>query len=62
MALWQQCEWLTPAVAGIVAFLMMGIENIGIQIEQPFGVLPLELFCSTIKTNVMEALAARPKP
>ena len=56
------CRWLTPAVAGVVAFLMMGVENIGVQIEQPFSVLPLELFCSTIKANVMEALAVRPKP
>ena len=43
-------------MAGVVAFLMMGVENIGVQIEQPFSVLPLELFCSIIKTNIMEAL------
>jgi len=41
----------------VVAFLLIGVENIGVQIEQPFSVLPLELFCSIIKTNVMEMLA-----
>lgn len=43
----------------MVAFLLIGVENIGVQIEQPFSVLPLELFCSIIKTNVMEMLAVR---
>ena len=47
-------------VQALVAFLLIGVENIGIQIEQPFSVLPLELFCSTIKTNVIELLAVRP--
>lgn len=49
-------------MAGVTAFLLMGVENIGVQIEQPFSVLPLELFCSIIKTNIMEALVVRPKP
>lgn len=37
----------------------MGVENIGVQIEQPFSVLPLELLCSIIKTNIMESLVVR---
>lgn len=61
-ALWRVCKWLTPGVAGVVAFLLMGVENIGVQIEQPFSVLPLELFCSIIKINIMEALEVRSKP
>ena len=44
----------------LVAFLLIGVENIGVQIEQPFSVLPLELFCSTIKVNVIELLAVQP--
>ena len=46
-----------PSAQAVVAFLLIGVENIGVQIEQPFSVLPLELFCSIIKTNVMEMLA-----
>lgn len=31
------------------------------QIEQPFSVLPLELFCATIRSNVIEQLQAGPR-
>lgn len=41
-----------------VSFLLLGVENIGVQIEQPFSVLPLELFCAIIRANVMEQLQA----
>ena len=55
-ALWESCQWLTPAVTGVVAFLLIGVENIGIQIEQPFSVLPLELFCGVVQANAAEVL------
>lgn len=42
-----------------VTFLLLGVENIGIQIEQPFSVLPLELFCATARANVIEQLKVR---
>lgn len=41
-----------------MSFLLLGVENIGVQIEQPFSVLPLELFCAIIRANVMEQLQA----
>ena len=28
-------------VSAIIAFLLLGIEEIGVQIEEPFGILPL---------------------
>lgn len=40
--LWAYTEWLTLPVMVMLAFLLCGIENIGIQIEQPMLVLPLE--------------------
>lgn len=58
-ALWEPCKWLTPGVIAVVGFLLMGVESIGVQIEQPFSVLPLELLCSIIKTNIMESLVVR---
>ena len=39
-----------------MSFLLLGVENIGVQIEQPFSVLPLELFCATIRSNIIEQL------
>lgn len=38
LGLWTVCQWFTPVVCCIVAFLLLGIENIGVQIEQPFEV------------------------
>lgn len=58
-ALWQDCQWITPFVAVLIAFLLLGVENIGVQIEQPFSVLPLEKFCTTIRDNIIEQLQIR---
>lgn len=58
-ALWQTCQWLTPFISALVAFLLIGIENIGIQIEQPFAVLPLDNFSRIIELNVQEEIQMR---
>lgn len=58
-ALWHECQWLTPFVSVIVTFLLLGVENIGVQIEQPFSVLPMEQFCATIRANIIEQLQIR---
>lgn len=31
-ALWDDCQWLTIPVAAIITFLLVAIENIGIQV------------------------------
>merc|ERR1719409_1454958 len=33
-----------PACA-LVVFFLLGIEELGLQIEEPFGILPMEAFC-----------------
>ncbi len=60
--------WLTvPAVLG-VAYTFFGIEEIGVEIENPFGHdlndLALEELCSKISKNVWCSVAtvSRPKP
>ena len=40
-SLWDACHWVTIPASGIIAFLLLGIEEIGVQIEEPFGILPL---------------------
>jgi putative membrane protein len=49
----------------ILNFIFFGIEEIGVEIEDPFGEddndLPLERFCETIERNLM-ALAQQPIP
>ena len=30
----------------VISFFLFGIEEVGIQIEEPFSILPLEAFCN----------------
>ena len=32
-SLWNECQWLTIPVTGIICFLLLGIENVGIQVR-----------------------------
>ena len=47
---------MIPA-SGILAFLLLGIEEIGVQIEEPFSILPLGEFCSYACTQLFGILA-----
>ena len=35
--LWAAYSWFSVLLSGIFAFLMFGIDEIGVQIEEPFG-------------------------
>ena len=39
--LWRACHWVMVPAAVTIAFLLLGVEEIGVQIEEPFGILPL---------------------
>ena len=39
--LWKDLHWAMVPASAIITFLLLGIEEIGVQIEEPFGVLPL---------------------
>lgn len=59
-------HWYTSvAECLLVNFIFFGVEEIGVEIEDPFGEdpndLPLERFCETIERNLM-ALGAQPLP
>lgn len=59
-ALIDQFGWWTVADVLFVSYIFFGIEEIGVEIEDPFGEdendLPLERFCQTIEGN-LRALA-----
>lgn len=38
-ALWEICGWATPFVEAAIAFLLLGIENVGAHIALIFGLL-----------------------
>ncbi len=52
--------FMTPFVVGIVAYTFFGLDALGDEIEEPFGVaandLPLEAICRTIEINLRESL------
>ncbi|EFN57136.1 hypothetical protein CHLNCDRAFT_34835 [Chlorella variabilis] len=52
--LWDAAGWAMVPLAMTVAFLLLGIEEIGVMIEEPFSVLPLEVISRTIEGNVRE--------
>ncbi|KAL4425568.1 hypothetical protein ABPG75_009584 [Micractinium tetrahymenae] len=56
LTLWASCRWAMLPFSLIIAFLLLGIEEIGVSIEEPFSILPLCHICSTIRKNVAELL------
>ena len=49
-----------PATA-IIGFFLLGIEEIGIQIEEPFSILPLEALCDGAIGATMDELVQAPR-
>ena len=48
--------WWTPLIVSLISFAVFGIEEIGIEIENPFGYdtndLPLNTFCQNMKKDM----------
>lgn len=53
LALWASINWATLIVGPLTAFLLAGIENIGIMIENPMQILPMAAFCTVIHADVL---------
>jgi putative membrane protein len=53
--------WWTVLATLLIAYVLLGIEEIGVQIEDPFGTddndLPLERYCTVIDDNLGDILA-----
>ena len=56
-----QIDWFAAIVVGLVSFILLGVEQIGNEIENPFGHdandLPLDDICQNIITNVEQTIA-----
>jgi putative membrane protein len=57
-AMVDQMHRYTPVAAAVLAFGMFGIEEIGVEIEDPFGYDPNDLPLDTIGTRIAEDTAA----
>lgn len=59
-ALIESYGWSTILDTALIAYIFFGIEEIGVEIEDPFGEddndLPLEQICYTIESNLLAAL------
>lgn len=57
-------HWWTGVLTAFVSFTLLSIEQIGSEIEEPFGHdpndLPLDIICNTIKRNIEELIALAP--
>jgi len=64
LALWGQLggswnHWATIPAEFMIAFFLFGLEEVGIQVEEPFSILPLEAFCNgAIAATTEEMLGA----
>lgn len=61
LALVSKFGWETVPATLVIAYVLFGIEEIGVEIENPFEVeandLPLEQFCATIHQNLRTLVA-----
>ena len=44
--------------AGLITFFLLGIEELGVQIEEPFSILPMEAYCDASIGAVLDAMIA----
>lgn len=56
----QALGWMTGPITGLISFMLFGIEEIGIEIENPFGRdpndLPLDLICRKMQHNIADLI------
>ncbi|MEI6330346.1 MAG: bestrophin family ion channel [Pseudanabaena sp. ELA645] len=60
-----QLEWMTAPIVALISFTLLGIEEIGIQIEDPFGHdandLPLDRICNNMMRNIEDLIVVSDK-
>lgn len=60
----EQLTWWTGLITALVSFTLFGIEEIGIEIENPFGRdpndLPLDMICTTMLHNIEDLMTLTP--
>lgn len=58
--------FMTPFVVAIVAYTFFGLDAVGDEIEDPFGLrahhLPLDALCRTLEINLLEAMGGSELP
>jgi ion channel-forming bestrophin family protein len=52
-------QWATIPFVALSTFMVVGIDEVAVQIEEPFTILPLEAICKTICANIDEMMDDR---
>ena len=42
--------WATLPASAIIAFFLFGVDELALQLEEPFSILPMQAFCDEIRT------------
>lgn len=50
--LYATCGWATIPISVVIGFFLLCIDEIGVQIELPFGLLPLDGLCDEIEDDL----------
>ena len=57
-------HWWTGLISALLSFTLLGIEAIGLEIENPFGYdendLPLDAICKTMRLNIDDLISLTP--
>mmetsp|Transcript_13690 Transcript_13690/g.49796 ORF Transcript_13690/g.49796 Transcript_13690/m.49796 type:complete len:141 (-) Transcript_13690:92-514(-) len=51
-ALWPLMGWATVPCIFLITFILIGIEETGVEIEEPFCILPLHALCEAAERDV----------
>lgn len=49
--------WLTVPSVSFIAFALLGVEEVGVQIEEPFSILPMETYAAGSRANTSSIFA-----
>lgn len=58
LALWEYLDWATLFVAPLIAFLLAGVESIGVNMENPMKRLPMATYCKILHSNILIAASS----
>lgn len=56
IALWGEYGGGALLVAPLLTIALFGVEEIGVELEEPGGILPMEAICASLEDQVMELL------
>ena len=52
LALWPLTGWATAPAIFALSYVVLGIDEIGVEIEEPFCILPLQALCEAVRRDV----------